>query len=70
MRCLLPGLLTADNGSQAASVGEVGVQRGSVFKDLRLPRQMQTQRDKTGIQFLTGIYFGDLARQLGQKVHP
>ena len=31
---------------------------------------MKTQREKTGIQFLTEICFGDLARQLSQKVHP
>lgn len=44
VRCLLPGELGADNGTQAHSVGKIAVQRiDSIFKDLRfsrLPRQI------------------------------
>lgn len=67
VRCLLPGQLTADNGTQVFSVGEMRVQRrGSVFKE---PGKVRLRGTKQGTQFLPGIHSVGSDEELGQTVH-
>lgn len=65
MRCLLPGWLAADNGTQVLSVEETGVQtRGSVFKDQgRFQLRGTRQGSSSYLGYTLGTLLEDWSRQ-------